>query len=138
MLLEQAEGGVEAGGLGEPAAGGGGVAVAAGELSLVGAADPVQQPAGIIHAGVGAHQVEHRAGVLDQVVGQPDGAGEGVGADRAGPTVAQVGGQVQEGGQAAGGAGELGCPAGQVGQIPAASGQPGLQIMLEGQQQVAS
>jgi hypothetical protein len=43
--------------------------VTAGELRLAGAADPVQQPAGIIDAGVGAHQVEHRPGVVDQVAG---------------------------------------------------------------------
>jgi hypothetical protein len=43
--------------------------VTAGELRLAGAADPVQQPAGIIDAGVGAHQVEHRPSVVDQVAG---------------------------------------------------------------------
>jgi hypothetical protein len=35
------------------------VGIPAGELCLVGAADPVQQPAGIVGAGVGAHQVEY-------------------------------------------------------------------------------
>jgi len=52
VLLEQAQGGVEVGGLWEPAPGGGGVGVAAGELDLIGAGDPVQQPAGVIGAGV--------------------------------------------------------------------------------------
>jgi len=94
MLLEQGEGRVKVGGLAEAAAGGGHVGVAAAELGPAGAADPVQQPAGVIEAGVGAHQVEHRPGVLDQVAGQPEGAGEGVGADWAGPAVAEVAGQV--------------------------------------------
>jgi hypothetical protein len=102
------------------------VGVAAAELRFIGAVDPVEQPAGVICAAVGAHQVEHCLGVLDQVAGQPDGAGEGVGADRAGPAVAEVTGQVQEPRKAAGGPGELGRPAGQMGQITAAGGQPGL------------
>ena len=108
--------------------------IAAAELGPVGAADPVQQPAGVVDAGVGAHQVEHGPGVLDEVVGQSDGGGEGVGADRPGPAVAQVAGQVEEGGEAAGGAGELGRPAGQVGQVAAVGGQPGLQVALEAEQ----
>ena len=66
--------------------------VAAAELGAVGTADPVEQPAGVVNSGVGAHEVEHGAGVLDQVVGQPDRGGEGVGADRVGPAVAQVAG----------------------------------------------
>ena len=45
---------------------------------------------------------------------------------------------MEEGGEAAGGAGELGCPAGQVGQVAAVGGQPRLQVALEGQQQLAS
>ena len=75
--------------------------------------------------------------MVDEVVGESDGGGEGVAADRLGPAVAEVAGQVQEGGEAAAGAGELGGPAGQVGQIPAAGGQPRLQVALEGQQQLA-
>ena len=132
MRLQQPDGGVEAGGLGEATAGGGGVGVAAGELHLSGAGDPVQQPAGIIHPGVGAHQIEHRPGVLDQVVSQAGGAGEGVRADRLVPTVAQVAGQVQEAGDSAGGAGELGRPPGKVGEVAPRGGQPGLQVTLEG------
>jgi hypothetical protein len=66
--------------------------VATAELHLVGAADPVQQPTGIIEVGVGPHEVEHGPGVLDQVVGQLDGAGEGAGADRVGPPIAEVAG----------------------------------------------
>jgi hypothetical protein len=89
------------------------VGVAAAELRSAGANDPVQQPTGV-DAGVGAHQVEHGASVVDQVGGQPDGAGEGVSADRLCPAVAQVAGQVQEGGEAAGGPGKLGRPPGQV------------------------
>ena len=46
-------------------------------------------------------------------------------------------GQVEEGGEAAGGAGELGCPAGQVGEVAAVGGQPGLQVAFEGEQQLA-
>ena len=111
--------------------------VAAGELRLAGAGDPVQQPAGVIDAGVGAHQVEHGPGVVDQVAGQPDGAGEGVGADRLGPAVAEVAGQVEEAGDSAGGAGELGRPPGQVGEVAAAGGQPRLQVPLEAEQQLA-
>jgi hypothetical protein len=107
------------------------VGIAAGELGPVGAGDPVQEPAGVVEAGVGAHEIEHRPGVLDQVVGQPDGAGEGVGADRSGPAVVEVAGQVQQCGEPAGGAGELGCPAGQVSQVAAAGGQPGLQVAFE-------
>jgi hypothetical protein len=95
----------------------------------------IQQPPGVPHARVGAHQVEHRPGVLDQVVGQPESAGEGVAADRLGPAVTQVASQVEEGGETAGGAGELGRPAGQVGQIPAAGGQAGLQVAFEAEQQ---
>jgi hypothetical protein len=136
VLLQQPQGGFEVGGLGEPAAGGGHMGIPAAELGPVGAADPVEQPAGVVGAGVGAHQVEHGLGVLDEVVGQPDGGGEGVGGDRPGPAVAEVAGQVQEGGEAAGGAGELGCPAGQLGEVAAAGGQPGLQIALEGEQQL--
>jgi hypothetical protein len=41
------------------------VGVAAGELLPV-AANPVEQPARVVDAGVGAHQVEHRPGMLDQ------------------------------------------------------------------------
>jgi hypothetical protein len=66
------------------------VGITAAELDLVGAVDPVQQPASIVDAGVGAHQVEHRPGVSDQVAGQPDGGGEGAGADGLGPAVTQV------------------------------------------------
>ena len=62
VLLEQAEGRLEVGGLGEAAARSGHVGVAAAELDLVGAGDPVQQPAGVVGAGVGAHEVEDRAG----------------------------------------------------------------------------
>jgi hypothetical protein len=95
VLLQQADGGVEAGGLGEAAAGCSVVGVAARELYLAGARDPVEQPAGVVDAGVGAHQVEHGPGVLDQVAGQPDGAGEGVAGDRLCPAVAQVAGEVE-------------------------------------------
>jgi hypothetical protein len=126
MLFEQPQGWLEVGGLGEAAAGGDHVGVAAAELDLIGAVDPVEQPAGVIDPEVGAHQVEHRPGVLDQVVGQPDGASEGVGGDRVGPAVAQVAGQMQEAAEAAGGASQLGCPACQVGQVTAAGGQPRL------------
>jgi hypothetical protein len=112
------------------------VGIAAAELGAVGASDPVQQPAGVVKAGVGAHEIEDRAGVLDEVVGQSDGAGEGLGPDGLGPAVAEMFGQVQEGGEAAGGAGELGCPAGEVGQIPAMGGESGLQVALEAKQQL--
>jgi hypothetical protein len=67
------------------------VGVAAAELHLVGTADPVQEPEGVLCAGVGAHEGEHRLGVVGQVVGQLDGAGEGVGVDRLGTAFAQVG-----------------------------------------------
>jgi hypothetical protein len=135
VLLQQAEDWLQVGGLAE-AATGGLVGVAAAELHLISSADPVQQPPGVTHARVGAHQVEHGPGVLDQVVGQPERAGEGVGADRVGPAVAQVIGQVQQGGEAAGGAGEPGRPAGQVGQIAAAGRQAGLKVAFEGEQQL--
>ena len=69
--------------------------------------------------------------MLDQVAGQPDRAGEGVGVDRLGPAVVEVGGQMQQPGEAAGGAGELGRPPGQMGQVAAAGGQPRLQIALD-------
>jgi hypothetical protein len=45
-------------------------------------------------------------------------------------------GQVEKGGNPAGGAGELGRPAGQVGQVAAVGGQAGLQVTLEGQEQL--
>ena len=96
--------------------------IPAGELRLVGAADPVQQPTGVIDPGIGAHKVEHRSGVVDQVVGKLDGAGEGVGIDRPVPTVVQVAGQVQQAGQPSGGAGEFGRPAGQVREVAAVGG----------------
>jgi hypothetical protein len=115
MLLQQGERRLEVGGLAEPAARGSRVSIAAADLSPPGAVDPVQQPAGVICAGVGTHEVEHGSDMLDQVAGQPDGAGEGVGADGPGPTVAKVLGEVQEAGEAADGAGELGRPAGQMG-----------------------
>ena len=130
MLLQKGEGRVEVGGLGEAPARSSAVGVAAGELPLAGAGDPVQQPAGVIDPEVGAHQVEHRPGVLDQVPGQPDGAGHGVAADRAGPAVAEMAGEVKEAGKAAGGAGELCRPPGQMGQVVAAGGQPGLEVTL--------
>jgi hypothetical protein len=126
MLLEQGQGRVEIGGLGKAPLGSGAVGVAASELGLAGAADPVQQSAGVIGAGVGAHQVEHRLGVVDQVVGQLDCAGEDVAGDRPAPAVAEVAGQVQQASEAAGGSGELGCPPGQVSQVAAVGGQPGL------------
>ena len=125
VLLQQPEGRLQVGGLAEAAAGRL-VSVTAAELHLVSPADPVQQPAGVVDPGVGAHQVEDGAGVADEVVGQSDGGGEGVGADRVGSAVAEVAGQVQEGGDSAGGAGELGRPAGQVGQVAAVGGQAGL------------
>jgi hypothetical protein len=90
MLLEQGQGRVEIGGLWEASPGSSVVGVAASELGLAGARDPVQQPAGILDPWVGPHQVEHRPGMVDQVVGQPDGAGEGVGADRPVPAVSQM------------------------------------------------
>jgi hypothetical protein len=136
VLLQQDKGRFQVGCFAEPAARCGRVGVAAAELRSAGAVDPVQQPAGVVDAGVGAHQVEHGPGVLDQVAGQPDGAGEGVAANRAGPAVAQVAGQVQQASEPAGGAGELGRPAGQVGQVAAVGGQPWLQVTLEPQQQL--
>jgi hypothetical protein len=108
VFFEQPQGWLEVGGLGEAAAGGGGVGVAAAELGPAAAADPVQQPAGVVDSGVGAHQVEHRPGVLDQVASQADGAGDGVAADRVDPAAAEVAGEMQEGGESAGGPGELG------------------------------
>jgi hypothetical protein len=107
------------------------VGIAAAELGAVGAVDPVQEPAGVVGARVGAHEVEHGSGVVDEVVGQSDGAGEGVGTDGLGPAVAVMFGEVEEGGEAAGGAGELGGPAGQGGQVAAVGGQPGLQVAFE-------
>ena len=136
MFLQQGEGWFQVGGFAEPPARGARVGVAAAELNPVGANDPVQQPTGVIDAGVGAHQIEDGPGVLDQVVGQASSTGEGVGTDRLGPAVAQVVGEVEQGGQAAGGAGELGRPAGQMGQVAAAGGQPRLQVALERQQQL--
>jgi hypothetical protein len=91
------------------------VGISTAELAAPGAVDPVQQPTGVLEAGVGAHQIKHRPGMLDDVVGQSDGAGEAVSPDGLGPAVTQEAGQVEEGGEAAGGAGELGRPAGQVG-----------------------
>jgi hypothetical protein len=70
------------------------VGVAAAELGSVRAGDPVQQPSGIVDARVGAHQVEHRSGMLDQVAGQAGGTAEGVGANRLGPSITQMGSQV--------------------------------------------
>jgi hypothetical protein len=138
VLLEQPKGWLEVGGLEEAAARGGSVGIAAAELGAIGPGDPVQDPAGVVGAGVGAHQVEHRAGVLDEVVGQSDSAGEGVGPDGLGPAVAEMFGQVEEGGEAAGGPGEFGRPAGQVGQVAAVDSEPRLQVTLEVEQQVAS
>ena len=63
VLLQQGQGGLEVGGFAEAAAGGL-VGVAAAELGSAGAGDPVEQPAGIVDAGVGAHQVENRPGVV--------------------------------------------------------------------------
>jgi hypothetical protein len=70
------------------------VGVTAGELRQIGAGDPLQQPAGIVKPGVSAHQVEHGAGVVDEVAGQAGGAGEGGGADWVRPAVTEVAGQV--------------------------------------------
>jgi len=134
VLLKQGEGGIEVGSLGKAPPGCGAMGVAASEVVLAAAGDPVQQPAGVLHTWVGAHQVEHCLGVVDQVAGQADGAGEGVAADRAGPAVPEVAGQVQEPSEPAGGAGELGRPPGQVGQVAAVSGQAGLQLALQGQE----
>jgi hypothetical protein len=72
--------------------------------------------------------------VLDEVVGQSDSAGEGVGPDGLGPAVAEMFGQVEEGGEAAGGPGEFGRPAGQVGQVAAVDSEPRLQVTLEVEQ----
>jgi hypothetical protein len=114
MLLQQGKGRLHIGSLAKPAAGGL-MGVTAAELHLVGAADPLQEPAGVLHARVGPHQVEHRPGMVDQVAGQAGGAGKGVGVDRASPAVAQMPRQVQEPREAAGDTGELGRPAGHVG-----------------------
>jgi hypothetical protein len=76
------------------------------------------------------------AAMLDPVARQPGRVGEGVGADRVGPAVAEVAGQVQLRGEPAGGAGQLGGPAGQLRQVAAAGGQPPLQVTLEAQQQL--
>ena len=88
MFLEERQGWVEVGGFSEPASGAGVVGVAAGELLVAGAVDPVEEPAGVVDAGVGAHQVERGQGVVRQVAGQPDRTREGVGGDGAGPAVA--------------------------------------------------
>jgi integrase len=136
MLFEQGQGWVEIAGLAEPATAGL-VSIAAGELLVIGAVDPFQQPARVVNAGVGAHQVKYRQGVLYQVVSQPHRAGECVGVDGTGPAVTEVGGEVQQGRDAAGGAGELGGPAGQMRQVAAANGQAGFQSALEVQQQLA-
>ena len=66
--------------------------VAAAELGPVGPGDPVQQPAGVVEALVGAHEVEHGPGMLDQVLGKADGGGEGLGPDGLGPAVAEMAG----------------------------------------------
>jgi hypothetical protein len=95
VLLEEGEGWVEVGGFAEAAAWGGVVGGAAGELLVAGAVDPVQEPAGVVDAGVGAHQVEHRQGVVGQVASESDRAGEGFGSDRTGPAVAEMGGEMQ-------------------------------------------
>jgi hypothetical protein len=54
VLLEQGEGRVEVGGLGKAPPGRSAVGVAASELGLAGAADPLQQPAGVVDLRVGA------------------------------------------------------------------------------------
>ena len=92
MLLEQPEGGFEVGGLGEAAAGGGPVGISTAELAAASAVDPVQKPAGVVCAGVGAHEVEHGVGMLDEVVGESDGTGEVVSPDGLGPAVAEEAG----------------------------------------------
>ena len=133
VFLQQGEDWLQVGGLAKAAAGCL-MGVATAELGAAGAGDPVQQPAGVIDAGVGAHEVEHRPGVVDQVVGQPDGGGEGVGADRLGLAVAQVTGQMQQACHPAGGAGGLGRPPGEMGQVAAVGGKSGFQVALEPQQ----
>jgi hypothetical protein len=64
VLLQQGQGRLQVASLAESATRGL-VGVATAELRQAGAADPVQQPAGVIGARVGAHQVEHGAGVVD-------------------------------------------------------------------------
>jgi len=125
VLLQQGQGQLQVDSLAEADAGGL-MGVAAAELHLTGPADPVQQPAGVVDPWVGTHQIEGGAGVVDQVAGQAGGAGEGVAVDRPGPAVTQIPRQVQQAGEAAGGAGELGRPASQVGQVAGVGGQPRL------------
>ena len=45
-------------------------------------------------------------------------------------------GQMEEGGKAAGGTGELGRPAGEVGEVAAVGSEPGLEVVLEAEQQL--
>ena len=116
--------------------GGGHMGVAAAELRPVGAADPVEQPASVVEAGVSAHEIEDGAGVLGEVVGQLDGAGEGVGVDRLSPAVAEVVSQVQQASEPAGRADELGCPASEMGEVAVAGVKPRLQVPLEAEQQL--
>jgi len=80
--------------------------VAAAELRPVGAADPVEQPASVVEAGVAAHEIEDGAGMLGEVVGESDGAGEAVSPDGLGPAVAEVAGEVQQASEPAGRADE--------------------------------
>ena len=65
VLLEQGQRWLEVGRLREPSPRGRLVGIAAGELGAVGAGEPVQEPAGVVDAGVGAHEIEDRPGVLD-------------------------------------------------------------------------
>ncbi len=120
MVFEQVEGGFEVGDGGEVGAvdlaeefgafeAGGGVGV-----------QPFQDGSGALVGGVDAHGVEDHQGVGLEVVAQAHGGVQGVGVDGAGPSVVGVGGQVQQSGDAGGGAVVLSGPFGDVGQGAAA------------------
>ncbi len=117
MVVEQPERGVEVGDLGEPDPGQAGEGFAAGEPGASAADDPVEDGSGVLDDGVGGHGVEHGEGVRQVVVAEAGGVVDEPCGDGLAPAGADGGGEVEQSGDAGGGAGEFGGPVGEVAEL---------------------
>src|SRR5690606_3792165 len=105
--------------------------VAGGEPGGSGASGPVQDDAGVVDGRVGADGVVGSLGVGGEVLAELACGLDGGQVDGAAVAVAEVGGEVEQGGDADDGANEFPGPVGHVGQVAGAGPQPRLDVLQE-------